>query len=229
MAIGEYFGDWTGIIDLKEAQSTMKRIVTLKGPICPDVKDVFKAFRLCPFHNLKCAVLSQDPYPSYRNGKPVATGLAFANTFNTSEENYSPSLKVLKESVIDFSMPHNGVIFDPSLESWEEQGVLLLNAALTCKKGIPNSHMLLWRPFITSFLTNLQKRVYGIVYILMGGSAQSLEACIDSRYNHIIRCRHPAWYARAHEKMPSSIWKEANDYLEAHNGYRIKWYNEVKL
>lgn len=229
MTIQEYFGDWSYILDLQKAQGIMQKLAASKVPICPSLKDIFKAFRLCPLSNLRVVVLGQDPYPNYRSGKPVATGLAFANSSDTPKESYSPSLEALRESVIDFTKPHDSVIFDPSLEKWEEQGVLMLNTALTCIRGKPGSHMLLWRPFIISLLTNLPKHVYGLVYVLMGSSAQSLEPYIEHDYNHVIRCRHPASYARTHEKMPHGIWTEINNILIGQNGYGIKWYNENQV
>ena len=175
MTIEEYFGDWSTVVDLKEADRITKRLSASQHLICPSLKDIFKAFRLCSFHNLRCVVLAQDPYPQ----KGVATGLAFANHTNTPESSYSPSLGILKESVIDYTIPHRRVNFDPSLEKWEAQGVLLLNSALSCEIGRVGSHVLLWRPFITSFLTSLSKYSTGIVYVLMGNQAQSLESCID--------------------------------------------------
>lgn len=87
--------------------------------------------------------------------------------------------------------------------------------------------MLLWRPFITSFLTNLQKYTYGIVYVLMGSSAESFASYINE-YNKVIKCRHPAYYARMKEPMPD-IWTKINDILIAYNGYGIEWYKEVKF
>ena len=226
MNIKDYFGDWQYVVNLKEANFIMKRLAALKVPICPSIKDVFKAFRLCSVHNLRVVICGQDPYNNYINNRPVATGLAFANTFDTPKEKYSPSLEVLKESIINFSIPHNRVIFDPSLESWEKQGVLLLNTALTCERLKPNSHVLLWRPFITSLISNLGKYTSGIVYVLMGSSAQSIEPYIGKN-NYIIKCRHPSYYARTKTKMPNNIWKEINDTLISLNGYGIKWYNEI--
>lgn len=226
MTIDEYFGDWCSVIDKSEANKVMKRLISLKTPLCPSIKDIFKAFRLCSLHNVRVILVGQDPYNNYRDNRPVATGLAFANSSDTPKDKYSPSLEVLKESIINFSIPHNRVIFDSSLEKWEEQGVLLLNTALSCEKGKPNSHALLWRPFITSLIANLSKYTSGIVYVLMGSSAQSLEPYIGKN-NCIIRCRHPAYYARTHTKMPSSIWQEINNILIGQNGYGIKWYNEI--
>lgn len=229
MTIEQYFGDWTKAIDLQQANKIMRYLASLRQPVCPNIKDIFKAFRLCPLSKVRVVIIGQDPYFNYINNVPVATGLAFANASDTLEKNYSPSLKVLRDSVIDFTMPHNSIIFEPDLESWEEQGVLLLNTSLSCIKGSPRSHTLLWRPFITSLLANIPKYNYGLVYVLMGSDAQSLEPYIEHQYNHIIKCRHPAYYARMKEPMPSDIWKKINDILIAYNGYGIQWYKEVKF
>ena len=194
--------------------------------ICPLPKNVFRAFHLCPLHSLRCVIIGQDPYFDYYKGKPRATGLAFANVKETPENCYSPSLNILKESVIDFTVPHRHINFDPSLEKWEEQGVLMLNSALSCEKGKPGSHVLMWISFIKSLLTNLSKCSCGIVYILMGSQAQSFESYINHSTNHIIKCKHPAYYARTHTKMPSDIWGRINDILIGQNGQGIKWFEE---
>ena len=226
MTIQEYFGDWADVVDLKEADRLLKELSASGKLICPQIKNVFKAFHLCSLHNLRCVILGLDPYPTLRNGKPVATGLAFANTSDTPNSLYSPSLKVLKESIIDYTIPHRTTIFEPDLEKWEAQGVLLLNSALSCEVGRVGSHTLLWRPFMTSFLTNLSKCSTGIVYVLMGNQAQGFESCINHEFNHVIRIRHPSYYARAKTRMPSDVWQQVNQILIGQNGYGIEWYKE---
>lgn len=228
MTIQEYFGDWCRVIDLDEADKVVRKLKALRQPICPMARDVFKAFKLCTLHDLKVLILAQDPYPDLWKGKPRATGLAFANASDIPKENYSPSLDVLMESVIDYSMPHEKVIFDPSLEKWEEQGVLMLNSALSCEVGKIGSHTLMWRPFIKSLLTNLSSYDTGIVYVLMGNDAQSFEPYINARYNHIIKVRHPSWYRRNHVKMPTGLWQEINNHLIGHYGFGVEWYKEYK-
>ena len=222
MTIEEYFGDWSAVVDLKEADRITKRLSASQHLICPSLKDIFKAFRLCPLNSLRVCIIGMDPYPQ----KGVATGLAFANHANTPESSYSPSLGILKESVIDYTIPHRRINFDPSLEKWEAQGVLLLNSALSCEIGRVGSHVLLWRPFITSFLTNLSRCSTGIVYILMGSQAQSLESYIDTKSNYVIRIRHPSYYARTKTRMPSDIWRQVDQILIGQNGYGIEWYQE---
>lgn len=229
MTIQEYFGDWCKVVDIAEAERLTKRLVNSKQVVCPKIKDIFKAFTLCSLHDLKVIVIGQDPYPDIRNGKPTATGIAFGNSSDTLECNYSPSLDVLMESVIDFTRPHGNIIFDPSLEKWETQGVLLLNSALSCQAGKIGSHALMWRPFIKSFLTNLSIYDSGIIYVLMGSEAQSFEPYINSKYNHIIKIKHPSWYARTHTKMPTDLWYQINDILKGHYGYGVEWYKEYNF
>ena len=222
MTIQEYFGDWSKVVDLQEADRIIKKLSASNHIICPQLKDIFKCFRLCSLNNLRVVIIGQDPYPQ----KGVATGLAFANSPDTPEDSYSPSLEILRESVINYTIPHRRVTFAPDLEKWEAQGVLLLNSALSCELGRVGSHTLLWRPFIKSLLTNLSKYHTGLVYLLMGTQAQSLEPYINKQFNHVIHIRHPSWYARQRQRMPSDIWQEINTILIGQNGYGIEWFTE---
>lgn len=222
MTIQEYFGDWSNVVDLIEADRILRKLSASKTIICPQLKDIFRAFRLCPLSNLRVVLLGMDPYPQ----KGVATGLAFANSIDTPDSQLSPSLEILKESVINYTIPHRTINFDPSLEKWEAQGVLLLNSALSCEVGRVGSHTLMWRPFIKSLLTNLSKYHTGIVYVLMGTVAQSFEPYINKQFNYVIRIRHPSWYARQKQRMPSDVWKEINSILTGLNGSSIEWFQE---
>jgi len=222
MTIQEYFGDWSKVVDLTETDRVIRKLSASNHTICPRLKDIFKAFRLCPLNELRVVILGMDPYPQ----KGIATGLAFANSPDTPESQLSTSLEVLKESVINYTIPHRTTIFDPSLEKWEAQGVLLLNSALSCEVGRVGSHTLLWRPFIKSLLTSLSKYHTGIVYVLMGTVAQSFEPYINKQFNYVIRIRHPSWYARQRQRMPSDIWQEINSILTGLNGSGVEWFTE---
>ena len=229
MTIDEYFGDWSKVVDLKEADRVIRKLSASPYVVCPSVTNIFKAFRLCPFYNLQVVFLGLDPYATLYCGKPKATGIAFANAAETPIEDYSPSLDVLRESVIDYTKPHGIITFDPSLEKWERQGVLLLNSALSCQAGKTGSHTLLWRPFIQSFLQRLSNYTAGVVYVLMGDTAVSFESDINRNSNYIIRCRHPSFYARTNSRMPSDIWKQIDSILIGQRGYSIEWFKEEKF
>lgn len=217
----EYFGDWLKVIPEKEMQEAINKLNPIRDKICPDYKNIFRAFHLCPYNKLKLIIIGQDPYPQ----KDVATGLAFANTNNTEDKYLSPSLQIIKESVIDYGVPHNLITFAPGLEEWEEQGVLLLNTALTCEVNKPESHSLLWRPFIVKLLQNICSNNTGIVFLLLGGKAQSLKPYID-RFQYVYEAHHPSYYHRKHRKMPSVIWHNINNTIKGLYGNKIKFYKE---
>lgn len=226
MTIEEYFGDWSKVIDTNEVDKIVRRLAISKQKICPQIKDIFRAFTLCKLSDLKVVIVGQDPYPDLWKDKPRATGIAFANPTDTPKENYSPSLEILMESVIDFSYPHGNITFDASLEKWEAQGVLLVNSALTCLAGKPASHSLMWRPFISSFLSDLSTYTNGIIYVLLGSQAQSYAPCINQRFNHIIKAKHPSWYARNKCSMSHDLWSQIDELLIGMNGESIQWYKE---
>jgi uracil-DNA glycosylase len=220
----EYFGDWLKVLPLAEMQKVITRLSSIKDKICPEYKDIFKAFNKCSYKGLRVVILSQDPYPQ----KGIATGIAFANRTNTPEKLISPSLKIIKESVINYEVPHNLITFANDLEEWEKQGILMLNSALTCEFNNPGSHSLLWRPFISKLLVNICKNNSSIVFLLLGTTAQSFERYI-SNDQYVIKAKHPSYYYRNSEKMPYQIWHDINNILIGLNGYGINFYKEEKI
>lgn len=216
--MSEYFRDWLRVIDkdvLMRNTSWLQRQNLSR--ICPAYYDVYKAFSLLTFRECKVVLLGQDPYPQ----KGVATGIAFANKAGT--EKLSPSLEVIKEAVIDPTVPHGPVEFDCTLESWAKQGVLMLNSALTCEVNKPGSHALLWHPFTTKLLFNMSREATGIIYVLMGVHALAYKGFINDRFNDIIECNHPAYYARTGTPMPD-VFKEVNKLLKGKYNTTIEWY-----
>lgn len=221
MGIEEYFKDWLKVIDRKELIKVMNTLSVeyKRKPICPDQTDVFRAFKLCPLHDLKIIMLGQDPYPQ----KGVATGILFGNRKETKEDCLSPSLKVVKEAVIDFDIPHNFITFDPTLESWAKQGILMINSALTVEMNRVGSHTMLWRPFIASLLKNLSKYDTAMVYVLFGSTAKTFEPYINKDFNYIINMEHPAYFARTGTRMPHKLFTDINKIINNIYGTYIKW------
>ena len=220
MTLDEYFGGWIRMIDIKELNKVTSIVGNMKVPICPNISDVFKAFRLCPYEDLKIVMIGQDPYPQ----KGVATGIAFANKKEVDSNNLSPSLNIIKEAAINFEIPHNNIIFDQTLESWAKQGILMLNSALTVEIGKVGSHTMLWRPFITKLLKNLSYSNTGLIYVLFGEQAKTFTPYIDRRFNIIIEEKHPAYYARIEKKMPSTIFTNISKITKEKYKEPIKWF-----
>jgi uracil-DNA glycosylase len=223
MTIEEYFGDWLKVIDKDKLGEVLQALSKLDPEtVCPSPRDTFRAFRLCPFDDCRVVFLGQDPYPQ----KGVATGILFGNRGLTPESKLSPSLQVIKESCIDYSIPHGVIDFDNTLESWAKQGILMLNSALTCEVNKPNSHTMLWRRFMSSFLNNLSIRESGIIYVLFGAQARTFAPYICEKYNHIIKVGHPAQYARINRPMPNKVFTSVNELLYSDYGDTITWFTE---
>lgn len=227
MTIEEYFEDWMKVLDKTEAMKIMGWLRTVNpNTLCPALPNVFRAFKLCSYNKLRCVMLFQDPYPQQINGIPVATGIAIGNSKDTPEDKLSPSLQVVKESAINYEIPHNPLVFDNTLESWAKQGILMINSALTCEVNRVGSHVNEWRPFVSKLLKNLSIRETGIIYVLFGRQAQTLKPYIDERYNDIIEIEHPAFFARTNQIMPYSVFTRVNDLLYGRYGEKIEWYKE---
>lgn len=222
MTIDEYFGDWMKVID--RAELTRVSIwLSKQNPaiLCPSPTNVFKAFTLCSLKDCKVIFIGQDPYPQ----KGIATGILFGNSKDTPEDKISPSLDVIKEASIDYSISHEGLEFDNTLESWAKQGILMINSALTCKINEVGSHALNWRQFIIKLLKNLSIRESGIIYVLFGRQAQSFKQYINDSCNDIIEIGHPSYFARTKTKMPN-IFTIINKLLKRKYGTEITWYKD---
>lgn len=225
MTIDEYFGDWMKVLDRNETMKIMGWLRSInQSTLCPSIKDVFKAFKLCPYNKCRVVFIGQDPYPQ----RGVAQGVLFGNSSNTPENKLSPSLQIIKESVINFEIPHNLITFDPTLESWAKQGILMINSALTTEVGKIGVHMMKWRPFMIAFLKQMSMINPGIIYVLFGSQAQILEPYI-SKNNYVLKIEHPAYFARTNKKMPYHIWKDINKILYDLYGERIEWFKEEKF
>lgn len=221
MRVKDFFGDWCRVVDTESAELAVKSLVPEASLLCPRLKDVYKAFQLCDYNDLRVVIIGKEPYNQHVFGVPKATGVAFANSKETPKREFSPYLANLMESIIDFSIPHDRIIFDPSLEKWEKQGVLLLNMALTSKVDKEGCCINLWKPFISTVLKNLSEHKTGIVYVLLGSEVYlSLRECINPSSNIVLPVFNPS------SSIPPSLWRTINNLLIKQNGYGIEWYEE---
>lgn len=148
------------------------------GAWYPGPEQIFRALELTPPERVKVVILGQDPYQ--RVG--LANGLAFSVNEGLPRHRFPPSLKnILKEAGI--KQPANG-----SLQPWAEQGVLLLNTALTVESNSAASHIDLWRPFTTAVLNSLLCRP--LTYLLWGAEAQKYSYLVGP-YSKALKAAHP--------------------------------------
>ncbi len=145
---------------------------------------IFNAFNLCPFDKVKVVIIGQDPY--HEPGQ--AMGLSFSVPSGIM---MPPSLiNIFKEIQLDLgkAIPTTG-----DLTRWAEQGVLLLNATLTVRAHLANSHQKLgWSIFTDAAIKALNANRKNIVYMLWGGYARSKKTLIDASNNLILESVHPS-------------------------------------
>ena len=168
--IKEQVGDWWPILKpVFDSQRFMKLRNDLRqeyetNTCYPAQKDIFRAFELTQFCNLRVVIIGQDPY---HNG--MATGLAFA----TPKGRISPSLRnILKEVHNSNNVEYND--YDTTLTDWASQGVLLLNRTLTVKQGQPNSHKHIWEGFLQQVLRRIIHKGSNVIFVGWGKDAATL-------------------------------------------------------
>ena len=181
-------------------------LINSKKKYYPDKEDIFRAFKLCPLEKLKVVILGQDPY---HDGS--ATGLAFSN--RSDSKSFSPSLRnILKEVENDV---FEGFKLDqsPNLERWAEQGVLLLNTALTVEKGNPGSHAELWNRFTRDVIESISNEIPAIVYMLWGKHAKGYLECISKESNFILASPHPSPFSASRGFFGNKHFSKCNEVL----------------
>lgn len=190
--------------------------------IYPKQPDIFRAFRVTQYKDVRVVIIGQDPYPDGR-----ATGLAFANDDQRAiiQDNLSPSLQKIRACIETTIYKGLNLDFDPTLMSWADQGVLLLNSALTVQKNMVGSHTKIWHEFMSKFLQSLSHFKPGLSYLLLGSQSSVLEQHIDHKRNYIFKYVHPAWAARQNTEWNCPYFRTINEMIAKQNGeeYKIKW------
>ena len=156
--------------------------------IYPAGNKIFAAFDHTPFENVKVVIIGQDPY----HGAGQANGLCFSVSTGISKP---PSLvNIFKELKDDLGipMPQSG-----NLESWADQGVLLLNSTLTVRAGEAGSHQNKgWELFTDAIIKKISEQKKGVVFLLWGRFAHTKEGLIDQSKHYILKAAHPSPLAR---------------------------------
>ena len=145
---------------------------------------VFEALKHTSYKDTKVLILGQDPY----HGENQAHGLAFSVQPNVA---IPPSLlnmyKELKNDIGCF-IPNNGYLIP-----WADQGVLLLNTALTVRAHEANSHKGKgWEVFTDRIIKLLNDRNDPVIFVLWGANARKKKELIDSSRHYILEAPHPS-------------------------------------
>ncbi len=184
--------------------------------VYPKGEDIFKAFELTHFDDVKVIILGQDPY----HGANQAHGLSFSIQKGVRQP---PSLQnIFKELVTDiegFNTPLDG-----DLSNWAKQGILLLNASLTVSAGKAGSHQNKgWEIFTDEVIKTLSEKKENLIFILWGKFAQAKEELIDVSKHHIIKSHHPSPFSAYGGFFGSKPFSKTNEILKKLGKKQIDW------
>jgi uracil-DNA glycosylase len=185
---------------------------TIDDTVFPPPDLIFNAFTYFDTSKLKVVIIGQDPYIN----KGEAMGLSFSVP---DECKMPPSLRnVFKELEAEYGEQRT----NKNLSDWAEQGVLLLNAALTVRKKESLSHMKIWREYTTDIIKHISSNYINIVYILWGDFARKYKDLLDGNNNLILEWSHPSPLSRK-PFVGNNHFKKCNEYLEKVGKECIKW------
>ena len=183
--------------------------------IFPPGKLIFNAFNLTPFDKVKVIILGQDPY----HGPKQAHGLSFSVPEGIKSP---PSLtniyKELKND-LNIDIPGHG-----NLTHWAQQGVLLLNSALTVRASNPGSHQKIgWNIFSDEVINKLSSNRGNLVFMLWGNFAKSKASLIDSSKHLVLNAAHPSPLSAYNGFFGCKRFSKANRYLSNKGFKEIDW------
>ena len=184
--------------------------------IFPPTADVFNAFKLTEFADVRVVILGQDPYHNVGQ----AHGLAFSVREGVQ---IPPSLvniyKELADDIAGFHTPKHGC-----LNHWAQQGVLLLNTVLTVRAHQAHSHAQFgWETFTDRVISQINAHRQNVVFMLWGSHAQKKGAMIDRTKHLVLTAPHPSPLSAYRGFFGCKHFSQTNDYLKQFNYQPIDW------
>jgi uracil-DNA glycosylase len=183
--------------------------------VYPPEADTFQALELTPHDKVDVLLLGQDPYPSPNQGHGLCFSVRPGVPVPASLKNI---YKELTTDVPGFRTPNNGY-----LVSWAKQGILMLNAVLTVREHVPNSHKAQgWETFTDTIIRSVNDRTSRVVFVLWGNYAQKKSRLIDQTRHRIVAAAHPSPLS-ARLFFGSKSFSKINAALKEVKKPEIKW------
>ena len=179
--------------------------------LTPPQNQVMRAFEL-PVEDVRVLLLGQDPYPT----EAMACGLAFANSPGTkTPQSLKNMMKELESDIPSASAQGN-------LAKWSDQGVLLLNSALTTVVGVSGAHQEIWKKFILEVISSLDQATSGrLVCLSLGAEARKLSELI--KLGEVVYAPHPSPLSAHRGFFGSKIYSRVNQALIERGLEPIDW------
>ena len=212
--------NWDSILEQELKKDYFKNLISFidqeyeKNEIFPSKNEIFNAFKLTDYENVKVVILGQDPYHGYDE----AEGLAFSVKNHIKRP---PSLRnIFKELKNDLNIDRE----NNSLQDWALQGVLLLNAILTVKKDTPLSHKNIgWEQFTDEVIKIINEKEEPVVFVLWGNFAKTKKNLITNKKHLILEGAHPSPFSANRGFFGTKPFSQINNFLKNNNIKEIRW------
>ncbi len=213
--------DWDDLLKdefEKEYYQKIRRILASeyrKYNIYPDMYDIFNALKYTPYQSVKAVIIGQDPYHEPNQAHGLSFSVKKGIPLPPSLQNIYKEL----ESDLGITPPAHG-----ELVSWAKNGVLLLNATLTVREGMANSHQTIgWQIFTDHVISLLNLSEKPIAFLLWGAYARQKTALITNPKHCILTSAHPSPLSAYRGFFGSRPFSKINAFLEKNGRAPIDW------
>lgn len=182
-------------------------------PVFPPAHAMFRALERTQPQKTRVVILGQDPY--HTPGK--ADGLAFSipQGFGGRLDSLG---NIFKEIDSDLGKKRSRT----DLSDWADQGVLLLNTALSVPQSAAKAHAKLgWDILVRDVLHQLSNTPRA--YLLWGGPAQKAAKIVNPHENLKIETAHPSPLSAYRGFLGAKPFSQTNAWLQAHGFNAINW------
>ncbi len=213
--------DWQALLEPEFQKDYYRRLRAFlaeeyrRSTVYPDMYEIFSTLQCTSYRDVKVVILGQDPY----HGPGQAHGFSFSVKPGID---IPPSLlNIYKELNSDLGccIPATGY-----LKKWADQGVLMLNAVLTVRAGMANSHRGMgWEPFTDRIIELLNEREDPVVFLLWGRNAREKKALITNPRHLVLEAAHPSPLSAYNGFFGCRHFSKTNAFLESLGKTPIDW------
>lgn len=216
--------DWKELIQKESQKAYYMELLSFLNreyelhTVYPPKKEIYNAFTLTPFEEVKVVILGQDPY----HEKGQAMGLSFSVPDGIAIPRSLQNIYKEIKAEYGYDIPKTG-----NLTGWAKQGVLLLNSVLTVREGEAASHQKKgWETFTDEILKAIDQKDSPVVYMLWGNFARSKKSLIKGENHLILEAAHPSPLSASRGFFGYNHFKLCNEFLKDHGCREIDW--EIK-
>lgn len=208
---------------MKDIAVAIKADVDAGNQVYPMFDDIFRPFYECPWENLHTVFLAVNPY-----FKGQSDGLLFScrpkSTKRESVTDFPAVLNKIQDAIEEDYADGLFLNRKSDLSAWGTQGVLLLPIDLTTIKDKPTAHINLWKPFIEYVLVTISTYNTGVVHVMFGPHAKSLDKFVKKETHSCEYLEHPMSAVKEKRMWEhKNIFTRLNNIVKFLNNTTVNW------